>query len=264
MFVRMRTRTPIVPGHSKSVDRAAGGISEPVDNPQSCATVVRVMDSPDELDSGPDGMGPLPRGPSFLPWTPARRADVGPAVPPPAARPMTTAHPMHSKRATVVSLLAIVLVAVVVGAASLVARYADTHIASPVTSVAPAPAASRDDQIDFTSSTGSGTLIMLNRSWISGGTLSPTTGNYLRIQVELVCTSGTVDYDPYNFQAFDQGGRLFELSVEGAGDPLLEIGTLQAGERVSGTLAFDMPRGDATLLMSDESDQTVTALRVPD
>ncbi len=29
-------------------------------------------------------------------------------------------------------------------------------------------------------------------------------------------------------------------------------------------LAFDMPRGDATLLMSDESDQTVTALRVPD
>ena len=38
----------------------------------------------------------------------------------------------------------------------------------------------------------------------------------------------------------------------------------KAGERVHGTLAFDMPRGDATLLMSDESDQTVTALRVPD
>jgi len=86
-----------------------------------------------------------------------------------------------------------------------------------------------------------------------------------RVQVELVCASGTVYYDPYNFQAFDQSGRLFELAVEGAGSsPLLEIGTLHAGERIRGTLAFDMPRGEATLLMSDESDQTVTALRVPD
>ena len=171
---------------------------------------------------------------------------------------------------TVVSLLAIALVAAVVGVASLIARYADTHVASPIITVAPAPVPNRDDQIDFTSRTGSGKLIMINRSWISGSAQNPdtgvpSTGSYLRIQVELICTTGTVDYDPYNFQAFDQGGRLFELAVEGTGrSPLLEVGTLHAGEHVRGTLAFDMPRGDATLLMSDESDQTVTALRVPD
>jgi hypothetical protein len=171
---------------------------------------------------------------------------------------------------TVVSLLAIALVAAVVGAASLVARHADTHVASPAISVAPVPVPDRDDRIDFTSSTGSGKLIMISRSWISGSvrnadTGQPSTGSYLRIEVELICTTGTVDYDPYNFQAFDQAGRLFELAIDGAGrNPLLEIGTLHAGERVRGTLAFDMPRGDATLLMSDESDQTVTALRVPD
>jgi hypothetical protein len=31
-----------------------------------------------------------------------------------------------------------------------------------------------------------------------------------------------------------------------------------------GTIAFDMPRGQVTLLMSDDSENTVTALRVPD
>jgi hypothetical protein len=161
-------------------------------------------------------------------------------------------------------------VAAVVGAASLVARYADTHIAAPIPTAAQVPLPNRDDQIDFTSSTGSGKLIMISRSWISGSALDPktgqpSTGSYLRVEVELICASGTVDYDPYNFQAFDQGGRLFELAVEGAGrSPLLESGTLHAGERVRGTLAFDMPHGEATLLMSDESDQTVTALRVPD
>jgi hypothetical protein len=227
------------------------------------------MDSPDELDSDADGIGAQQRGPSFLPWSPAGRADVGAPIDRPAARPTTILRQTRSKLPTVVSVLAIALVASVVGVASLVARYADTQVALPVRSVAPASAPSRDDQIDFTSSTGSGRLIMIDHSWTSGGGLDPSTGHpstgsYLRIQVELVCATGTVDYDPYNFQAFDQGGRLFELAVEGADDPLLEVGTLQAGERVRGTLAFDMPRGDATLLMSDESDQTVTALRVPD
>jgi len=45
---------------------------------------------------------------------------------------------------------------------------------------------------------------------------------------------------------------------------MLETGTLQAGERVRGTIAFDMPHSEATLLMSDDANQTVTALKVPD
>jgi hypothetical protein len=215
-------------------------------------------------------MGPRHRGPSFVPWSPAGRVEAVSPIEPPAAGPSRAERPMRSMLPTVVSLLLIALVAGVVGVASMVARYGDTHVATPIPSVAPVQLPNRDDQIDFTSSTGSGKLIMINRSWISGGSGNPNTGqpssgSYLRVQVELVCASGTVYYDPYNFQAFDQSGRLFELAVEGVGSsPLLEIGTLHAGERVRGTLAFDMPRGEATLLMSDESDQTVTALRVPD
>ena len=35
-------------------------------------------------------------------------------------------------------------------------------------------------------------------------------------------------------------------------------------QSIRGTIAFDMPRGEVTLLMSDDSNQTVTALKVPD
>ncbi|HWJ53170.1 MAG TPA: DUF4352 domain-containing protein, partial [Propionibacteriaceae bacterium] len=106
-----------------------------------------------------------------------------------------------------------------------------------------------------------GQLIMRTRSWVRDG--QPMFGTYLRVEVELVCTSGEVDYDPYNFQAFDRSGQLFEMASEGTAGRPLAVGTLRAGERIRGTIAFDMPRGDVTLLMSDDSEKTVTALKVP-
>jgi hypothetical protein len=120
------------------------------------------------------------------------------------------------------------------------------------------------DRIEFSTADGSGQLILLRHSWVAYGQVPPTSGSYLRVEVELTCDSGSVDYDPYNFQVFDQTGKLFETAIEGAGDSMLETGTLHAGERVRGTVAFDMPRSEATLLMSDDSNQTVTALKVPD
>ena len=54
------------------------------------------------------------------------------------------------------------------------------------------------------------------------------------------------------------------MAVEGTTGRVLSVGTLRAGERIRGVIAFDMPRGEVTLLMSDDADQTVTALKVPD
>jgi hypothetical protein len=207
------------------------------------------------------GMGSVPRGPSFLPWTPAE-----PATPPP---PLPNADgqylaPRRSRWPAVISVLAVVLVAAVVAGASLVAYWGDTHVAAPPRTETHPGLTSPPDRIDFVSDDGTGQLIMLTRSWVSGGQVPPMSGSYLRVEVELVCTSGEVDYDPYHFQAFDRSGQLFEMAVEGTAGRMLDVGTLQAGERIRGTVAFDMPRGDVTLLMSDDSDKTVTALKVPD
>lgn len=206
------------------------------------------------------GMGSTPRGPTFLPSSHAANPVTDPG---PSARPAPISPP-RSVRPTVISLLVIALVVAVVAGASLVAYWGDTHIAAPARpTVAPPVYTSPADRIDFDSSEGSGQLIMRTRSWVSDAQVPPSSGQYLRLELELVCTEGEVDYDPYLFQAFDQSGQLFEMAVEGAGARLLSVGTLSAGEQIRGSIAFDVPRGEVTLLMSDDSDNTVTALRIP-
>jgi hypothetical protein len=170
-----------------------------------------------------------------------------------------------SRLPTVISAAVILLVAVVVAAASLEAYFADTQVRAPVSSKQPIPQiTAQGDRIEFTTSEGTGQLILLSHTWLSSGQVPPSSGSYLRVEVELTCIAGAVDFDPYNFQVFDQTGRLFETAIDGAGDAMLESGTLYPGDRVRGTIAFDMPHSEATLLMSDDSNQTVTALKVPD
>jgi hypothetical protein len=220
------------------------------------------MDEPNGSES--TGMGPTPSGPSFVPWAPVP-GDTPPMRPPlPAHNARSMAKPA-SRLPTVITATVIFVVAVVVAAASLVAHFADTQVAAPISSRQPIPQIpAQGDRIEFTTSDGSGQLILLSHSWVNSGQVPPSSGQYLRVEVELTCTTGAVDYDPYNFQVFDQTGRLFETAIEGAGDSMLETGTLRPGERVRGTIAFDMPHSEATLLMSDDTNQTVTALKVSD
>jgi Domain of unknown function (DUF4352) len=221
------------------------------------------MDEPNGSES--TGMGPTPSGPSFVPWAPAP-GDTPPDGPyPPPPRPVAWSATHASRSPAIITAVVIFVVAAVVAIASYVAHFADTHVSAPVVSRQPVPDVSaQGDRIEFTTGDGSGQLILLSHSWVSYGQVPPTSGSYLRVEVELICESGSVDYDPYNFQVFDQTGRLFEIAIEGAGDAMLETGTLRTGERVRGTIAFDMPRSEATLLMSDNANQTITALKVPD
>jgi hypothetical protein len=207
------------------------------------------------------GMGSVPRGPSFVPWTAAEPPPQQPQLPHLAGPYLG---PPRSRWPTIISILAIVLVAAVVAGASLAAHWGDTHVAAPPRADTHPSLTVPTDRIDFVSDKGTGQLIMRTRSWVRNGQVPPVSGSYLRVEVELVCTSGEVDYDPYHFQAFDRSGQLFEMAVEGTDGRPLGVGTLRAGDRTRGTVAFDIPRGDVTLLMSDDSEHTVTALKVPD
>jgi hypothetical protein len=165
------------------------------------------------------------------------------------------------------------VVTAVVVAGSAVARYADTHIAAPVAPSRVAPQLPQtspssqfvqgDDRIAFITTEGAGELVLVDRSWSETGRTPPLSGNYLRVEIELVCSSGVVAYSPDNFQAFDSSGFQVDVSTDGIDGPVLGMGTLQVGEHVQGAMAFDMVRGEATLLMSDGLDQTVTALKIP-
>jgi hypothetical protein len=261
MLGRMRIGTAVVPPRSKSVENTEAAGS-PVDKSGSALETLRyrcviVTERQDDIP----GMGSVPRGPSFVPWT---SAEPAPRQPPPPITNGASLGPPRSRRPAVISILAIVLVAAVVATASLVAYWGDTHVAAPPRPEVRPSLTSPTDRIDFVSDEGTGQLILRTRSWVNDGAEPPESGSYLRVEVELVCTSGEVDYDPYHFQAFDRSGQLFEMEKSGAAGRELGVGTLRAGERIRGTVAFDMPRGDVTLLMSDDSEKTVTALKVPD
>lgn len=209
--------------------------------------------------------GPGFHGPPVLGTDPADSA-----VPPPIERPTPTSgrpsSPPPSKLPTVLTVLAIGVVAAVVAIATALAAREDVRQATPRP---PPPAASNatlpaTDRIEFTTSTGSGVLEIVDHAWDSDGSDTRAPGSLLTVAVRIDCATGTVRYGPDSFQAFDRAGDLFDPEVLADAPTALELGTLSAGQQVTGTVAFDIPRGGVTLLMSDESSRTVTALRVPD
>jgi hypothetical protein len=166
----------------------------------------------------------------------------------------------------VVTILTIAVVAAIVVVASVLAAREDVRQATPRPAVAPATSSSPvgGDRIEFSTSTGTGVLEIVDHSWNSDGTDVRVPGKLLTVVVRVTCESGILSYGPDSFQAFDRDGDLFEPEVLPDSPTALELGTLSAGQHVDGTVAFDIPRGGVTLLMSDESSRSVTALRVPD
>lgn len=211
--------------------------------------------------TGP-GMG-RPSGPGF----------TDPPLPgPESAQPAPPTLPYHrpsppspSRLPAVLTIVAIALVALIVVVASVWARRADVRELTPmpVPSVASAPTQA-SDRIEFTTSTGSGVLTIVDHGWNSDGSNTDSPGSFLTLSVQISCASGLVRYGPDSFQAFDRTGELFEAAYVPDSATALEQGTLSAGQGVTGTVAFDVPRGGVTLLMTDEGSQTVTALKVPD
>ena len=153
------------------------------------------------------------------------------------------------------------MVVIAVAVDSLVAQRADQQVSPrPSRTVSSPHITVTKDSVDFTTRTGAGRLTIVDHSW-QGAQNNP--GSTLQVRVRIVCTSGLVDYDPFDFQAFDASGNLFDLAAEEVRGPILGVGVLQPGEEATGLVAFVLPRGEVTLLMSDDA-SSVTALKIPD
>ena len=231
------------------------------------------------------GLGPEPKGPSFTPWHASAPGSAGPPAPPVrdgsvAGGPTRTApsgsaydpalRPPRNPWPTLLTVIALVVVGTVVVVASVVGdreqlRPAANGVAAPVPARSSAPATpARSDRMEFVSDDGDGVLVITRRAWSSAGDQPPVSGSYLHVEVELVCTTGQLSYAPENFSAFDATGDLFDVTGAGRWGTPLGYGTLDAGESVRGTIAFDLPRGEVTLLPSDAASRSVTALKIPD
>jgi hypothetical protein len=233
------------------------------------------------LPSAGDGLGrsssdtptfrtgdPLPPGPPLQ--TPSRRPDPRPSLPAPvpgAAGPRT--RPPQAHLPALLTAAAFVVVLTVVAVGTVLARSADTHApvaplpAPPALRASSAPPPQVPDSIEFRTRRGAGRLVVLGHTWVPGTPAPGPSGSQLRIRLQLSCTEGRVDYAPEYFSLFDTAGHLVELSGRTMGPDPLPLGRLGPGERVRGVVAFDVPRGDVTLVMGDDT-SSVTAIRVTD
>ncbi|SDT21069.1 DUF4352 domain-containing protein [Microlunatus soli] len=223
------------------------------------------------MSSQPPELGPTRRGPEFV--RPSAdgsqqpgpgRPFVGPGAPygngrqPGGPQPE---RPPNSRLPLVITIGVIALVAVIVLVASLrpdpaVQRETGNVPPTPTTSAAPQDTST---SIGFTSSEGSGRLSLLSHRWTGQGAAN---GAYLQLEVKIEATDGRLSFGPQYFQTFDSRSDLYQSTEVGARPPLLGNGYLRAGETVDGGIAFDMPRGEVTLLMSNARLESVTALRI--
>lgn len=230
------------------------------------------------------GIGAQPHGPSFAPPPltgahgvapagdqeppPRTRREAGEGSPSPSGAPQPVAGPHRtrsSRWSAVLTVAAVLLVGLIVMVATVITAREDSRpVASRVASSPVSAAPNRADRMEFVTADADGVLIVARRIWSSSGARRPAFGSFLHIEVELVCRNGTLAYGPENFSAFDASGDLFDVSSGGRWGTPLGYGILLAGDSVRGTIAFDLPRGEVTLLMSDDSSSSVTAVKIPD
>lgn len=243
----------------------------------------------DAMSSNPPEFGPESRGPDFAPPSyggpsapgpyehgvpqspygsaPLGRPDQGrPGQQYPGA-PHGPQQPRPDRKPAIITAIVIGVVVLVVVLASIHAIRGDQQVARDEASPTPTPHPSalptdNPNSISFTSSEGSGRLTLVSHHWTTSGAVAPRYGQFLQLKLKISATDGHVSYGPEFFQTFDSTGNLFQTTEVGATAPLLGEGILQPGQTTTGDIAFDMPRGAVTLLMSNALLESVTALRI--
>ncbi|HEY9293901.1 MAG TPA: hypothetical protein VIP98_21685 [Microlunatus sp.] len=244
------------------------------------------------MSSEPTGLGPEQHGPAFerptagrppgqswgapAGWTDPQsplpqggRGGAGGPTDPwqrPGYQPPKPERPPKSRLPAILTAAVVGLVALIVVIATVRANLADRETATGSTPTPTPTAVPSDtkDSITFSSTEGSGRLTVRSHRWKTDAAGDPVYGQYLQLEVEISATDGRVSYGPQYFQTFDSSSDVFQTSEAGVRPPALPTGYLRPGETARGGIAFDMPRGPVTLLMSNSLLESVTALRIAD
>jgi len=104
--------------------------------------------------------------------------------------------------------------------------------------------------IDYQSSEGTGRLTVTGHRRRSGLT---------ELDVVLTATSG---YQSYILLAYDDAGYRYLPEPDQPGRQVMTSGVIAAGETLRGSIAFDAPTGPLTLVLRNDRNEAVAALRI--
>ena len=74
----------------------------------------------------------------------------------------------------------------------------------------------------------------------------PDKGVFLVLDVTVVCKEGTYSANPFNFKFVAKDGTASEIAITVAFKPQLDATDLSAGQKVTGKIAFDIPKSAIT------------------
>ena len=122
------------------------------------------------------------------------------------------------------------------------------------TTVAPGPVLpspeDADSWIDYVSSEGSGRLIVTGHR---------RDGDVTVVSVAITAGQGR---QSFSFAAFDADGNYYRPAAPDTPEPALLTGEVAPGETISGNVAFRLPEGALTLVLSNDQLEAVAAVRV--
>lgn len=217
------------------------------------------------------GLGRSSSGPAFAPPASGHPLRDEPLTPPPPTAPPIQPYRRSTlaRIAPVVGtivIMALAVVIIVVGGVAGHRKDAEETIRptpSPVITEPPAIASDpggEPDAIEFTTQNGRGTLSVVDHTWLRRPS---STSIRLRVLVEIRALDGMIEYDPaYFFAARDLTSPVRAEDSFAHGD--LDVGVLETGEAARGYLTFELPRGDVTLMMSSDTADWVTAIKIAD
>lgn len=93
-----------------------------------------------------------------------------------------------------------------------------------------------------------------------GITSTSWNGDSVTVDVWVESDAGNVSY---GFVAFSNAGTVVYDPTTGAPSPTITWGDLTPGQRAEGNLRFEMPAGDATLVLTTSAGNQVSALAIP-
>lgn len=104
--------------------------------------------------------------------------------------------------------------------------------------------------IDYQSSEGTGRLAVTDHR---------RRGRLTDLEVMLTATGG---YQSYILTAYDDTGYRYLPVADQASAPMMASGVISAGETLSGRLSFEAPSGPLTLVLRNDRNEDVAAVRV--
>lgn len=119
-------------------------------------------------------------------------------------------------------------------------------------------------QVGFRSGDGEARVTATRAAWVDNGLLPPAEGSsYLVVDLSFEGVSGQVSTGPFFTMVRMADGDSAMMSIGAQLDNQLVMRTIGAGQSNAGQVAFELPRGAVSLIILDETFQSVATIDIP-